>query len=150
MLRDTDPTARLYRAIVIAVESYDDAEIWEDEADRAEDLSYVIARLRLSDLWEFSRSYDDPQLQWNAARGILFKGLVYKRDFEDLLLHPISRLRYAKLSRRDSFGWNYAFNGPPETLADFHVDWVDKTLTAPPDAAPGLVNILKFRLLSPL
>ena len=57
MLRDTDPTARLYRAIVIAVESYDDADKWGDEADNDADLSYVIARLRLSDLWEFSRSY---------------------------------------------------------------------------------------------
>jgi hypothetical protein len=150
MLRDTDPTARFYRAIVIAVESYDDADIWEDEADRDEDLSYLIARLRLSDVWEFSRSYHDPMLQWKAARGILFKGLVYKRDFEDLLLHPISRARYAKLSRRHSFSWSYAFNGPPETLADFHVDWAAKTLTAPPNAAPGLVQILKFRLLSPL
>jgi hypothetical protein len=150
MLRDTDPTARLYKAIVIGVESYDDAEIWEDEADRAEDLSYVIARLRLSDLWEFSSSYDDPKLQWKAARGILFKGLVYKRDFEDFLLHPVSRLRYAKMNRRGSFGWNYAFVGPPETVTGFHVDWATKAFTAPPNAAPELVNILKFRLLAPL
>ena len=47
---------------------------WDDEADSEADLSYMIARLRLSDLWEFSRSYDDPELQWKAARGILFKG----------------------------------------------------------------------------
>ena len=94
MLRDTDPTARLYRAIVIAVESYDDADTWSEDNDNTADLSYVIARLRLSDLWEFSRSYDDPDLQWKAARGILFKGLVYKRDFEDLLLHPVNRFRH--------------------------------------------------------
>ena len=32
MLRDTDPTAGAYRAIVMAMESYDDADKWGDEA----------------------------------------------------------------------------------------------------------------------
>ena len=147
MLRDTDPAARLYRAIVIPVESYDDADTWRDDNDNDADLSYVIARLRLSDLWEFSRSYDDPDLQWKAARGILFKGLVYKRDFEDLLLHPRFRIQLAKLAHRDSFSWHYGYTGPPETLTDFHVDWEAKTLTAPPAADPGLVQRLRFRVL---
>ena len=103
MLRDTDPTARFYRAIVVAVESYDDADTWDDEPDNEADLSYLIARLRLSDLWEYSRSYHSSSQQWKAARGILFKGLVYKRDFEDLLLHPRNRLFLAKVAHRDSF-----------------------------------------------
>jgi hypothetical protein len=150
MLRDADPTARRYRAIVIAVESYDDAERWNDENDNNEDLSYLIARLQLSDWWEFSRSYHDPDWQWKAARGIFLKGLVYKRDFQDLLLHPRSRLRYAKLNRRDAFSWNYNYDGPPDTLTDFHVDWAAKTLIAPPNADLGLVQNLKFRLLDPL
>src|SRR5512140_1515739 len=75
MLRDADPTARFYRAIVIAVESYDDAERWGDENDGDSDLSYLIARLRLSDLPEYSSSYHSPMKRWKAAEGILFKGL---------------------------------------------------------------------------
>src|SRR5665213_330592 len=150
LLRSTDPTAHLYRAIVVAVESYDDADTLENEADRAEDLTYVIARLRLTDLWEFSRSYEDPGLQWKAARGILFKGLVYKRDFEDLLLHPHSRVLLAKRAHRDSFWWYYNFVGSPDTLSGIHVDWKTKTLTAPPNTDPELVQRLKSRLLLPL
>ena len=150
MLRDTDPAARLYRAIVIAVESYDDADKWGKEADRADDLSYLIARLRLSDIWEYSRSYDDPAQQWKAARGILVKGLVYKRDFEDLLLHPRDRYRYAKLSRRDSATWLYGYSGPPESLADYRVDWRTRTLTAPPGASRETVDRLRSRQLDPL
>jgi hypothetical protein len=150
LLRDADPTAHLYRAIVFAMESYDDAERWGDENDSNEDLSYCIARLRLSDWWEFSSSYHDPDWQWKAARGIFLKGLVYKRDFQDLLLHPVSRVRYARLNRRDAFAWNYAYNGPPDTLTNFHVDWQVKTLTAPPNADPGLVGKLKARLFDPL
>ena len=149
MLRDTDPTARSYRAILLAVESYDDAEIWDDDADNERDLSYVVARLRLGDLWEFSHSYDDWNKRWRAARGILFKGLVYKRDFEDLLLHPVSRIRYAQLAHRDSFGWLYGYHGPPDTVSGFQVDWQARTLVAPPNANPDLVDGLKDRLFSP-
>ncbi|HSP70599.1 MAG TPA: hypothetical protein VLN48_22890 [Bryobacteraceae bacterium] len=150
MLRDADPDARLYRAIVLAVESYDDADTLGDPADNDADLSYLIARLRLSDLWEFSRSFHDPSRQWKAARGILLKGLVYKRDFEDLLLHPLYRVHYAKQSRRDSFSWFYDYQGPPDTVADYRVDWEARTLTAPPNADPARVDGLKTRLLAPL
>jgi len=150
MLRDTDPTARFYRAIVMAVESYDDAENSDDDNDNGADLSYLIARLRLTDLWEFSRSYDDPNLQWKAVRGILFKGLVYKRDFEDLLLHPRYRAHLVKVAHRDSFAWYYNYTGLTETLADFRVDWEAKTVTAPPNADPEVVRKLKARLLTAL
>jgi hypothetical protein len=150
MLRDTDPTARFYRAIVVAVESYDDADKWNDEADSDADLSYLVPLLRLSDLPEYSRSYLSPQLQWKAARGILFKGLVYKRDFEDLLLHPVSRIRYARLSHRDSFGWYYGYKGPPDTVEGFQIDWTAKTLIAPPHFDPGREEGLRNRLLAPL
>jgi len=150
MLRDTDPTARLYRAIVIAVESYDDADTWGDDNDDEADLSYVIARLRLSDLWDFSRSYDDPDLRWKAARGILFKGLVYKRDVEDLLHHPRYRVQIAKLAHRDSFAWHYNYTGLTESLLGFHADWATMTLSAPAGADPARVSILSARLMRAL
>jgi hypothetical protein len=150
MLRDADPDARLYRAVALAVESYDDADTWGDEADNDADLNYVIARLRLTDLWEYTRSYDDPSQRWKAARGILSKGLVYKRDFEDLLLHPVARLRYVRLSRRNSFMWVYNYQGPADTVAAYSVDWQAHTLTAPADADPERVRGLKERLLLPL
>src|SRR5207249_4579838 len=105
MLRDVDPGARNYAAILIAVESYDDAEIWEDLRDRETDLNYLINRLRLSDLFEFSQSYRVGFRQWRSARGILLKGLVYKRDFEDLMRHPVDRYLAAELSHRDSHNW---------------------------------------------
>ena len=149
MLRDADPDAHLYRAIVIGVESYDDQDTWGEEADRDTDLSYVIARLRLSDVWEFSRSYHDPWLQWKVARGILFKGLVYKRDVENFLLHPIGRIRNVNRSRRDSFMWTYEDRGPPDTVADYSVDWNARAVTGPPNADPARVEGMKIRLFEP-
>ena len=150
MLRDTDPDARLYRAILLAVDNYNDADTWGEEADNDADLNYLIARLRLADLWEYSRSYHDPRRQWKAARGILLKGLVYKRDFEDLLRHPVARFLYVKQSRRDSFSWVYDYQGPPETVAGYRVDWEARTLTPPPNADPARVDGLRTRLLLPL
>src|ERR1700679_2895941 len=77
MLRDLDPTARRYRAIVFGVNDYDD----EDEAFHPDDdiraLHYCIARLRLADALEFAGSFRDPSLRWQALRGTLLKSLVY-------------------------------------------------------------------------
>lgn len=149
MLRNADPAARRYRAIVVGVESYDDPGTG-DQADNVEDISYLVSCLRLSDLWEFSRSYHDPTLQWKAARSILFKGLIYKRDFEDLLLHPRTRVRLARVAHRDSLAWINDYIGPSESVADFQMDWKTRTLSAPPNADPSLVQKLKARLLDPL
>lgn len=150
MLRDADPGANRYAAIVIGVESYDDAETWEDHADRESDLHYLIARLRWSDLREFSGSYHNPQLQREAFRGILFKGLIYKRDFEDFLLHPAARVAYAKQSRRDSHSWFYDFVDSSDSLKDVHVDFAARTVSVPPGARADLEQVLRSRLLEPL
>ncbi len=133
MLRDVDPTARRYAAIVIGVNDYEDAETWDDTADYITDLHYLIARLRWSDLVEFSSSFDDPQLKWQAARGILLKGLVYKTDFQDFLRNPVKRLRYVELSRRKSATWYYDYEATKDSVKGITMDWAAKTVQAPPN-----------------
>jgi hypothetical protein len=150
MLRDADPGANRYAAIVIGLESYDDAESWEDYADRESDLHYLIARLRWSDLREFSSSYHDPQLKREAFRGILFKGLIYKRDFQDFLLHPAARLAYVKQSRRDSHAWFNDFIDTSENLEDVRVDFTARTVTVPRGSPPDREQVFRARLLDPL
>ena len=150
MLRDVDPGANRYAAIVIGVETYDDAEVWEDHADRESDLHYLIARLRWSDLKEFSGSYHNPQLQREAFRGILFKGLIFKRDFQDFLLHPVARVKYVEQSRRDSHAWFYDFVGSSDSVKDINVDFVAHKLTVPPGTPPGREQDFRARFLDPL
>src|SRR5438552_10239093 len=111
MLRDVDPSRQRYAALVIPAYDYDDEEIFENSADRISDLHYLIARLRWTDLVEFSGSYHDPVLKWEAARGILLNGFVYKADFQDFLRHPASRLEKVKQSQRDSHIWFYEYVG---------------------------------------
>ena len=85
MLRDLDPTARRYRAVVIGVDDYDDEDRDYNPDDDIRDLHYVVARLRFTDLLEFSRSFPDRKMQWAALRGGLLKGIVYQKDFQALL-----------------------------------------------------------------
>jgi hypothetical protein len=149
MLRDTDPGAKRYAAIVMGVEDYDDGELWEPRADRESDLHYLIARLRWSDLLEFSSSYHNPKLQREAFRAILFKGLIFKRDFEDFLRHPKARLDYVELSRRDSHTWFYDYVDTSKTLEGVRVDFAARTVTVPPGLRPDIEDGLRGRLLNP-
>lgn len=150
MLRAIDPDADLYKAIVIGLESYNDDEILEDYAERESDLNYVIHQLRLSDLAEFSQSYRTPQRQWRAASGIAFKGLVYKRDVQDFLLHPIERVQSVRLSWRDSHIWFYDFRTDDKSLTGLTVDWPNRKLTVAPGTAADLEAALRTRLVDPL
>jgi hypothetical protein len=150
MLRDVDPTARRYAAIVIGVNDYEDAETWDNTADYITDLHYLIARLRWSDLVEFSTSFDEPAFKWQAARGILLKGLVYKTDFQDFLRNPVKRLRYVEQSRRDSANWYYDFEGTKDSVKGITVDWEAKTVQAPPNFTPEQVSEFQKRFLSDL
>ncbi len=135
MLRDTDPNANRYSAVVITLDNYDDFETYEDTADRDSDLHYIIARLRLSDLFEFTNSHHSMALKWLAFRGILLKGLIYKRDFEDFLLDPIARIKLANLSHVWSFHWSYEYVGTRDSMSGVTVDWAAHKLTVPPEHA---------------
>jgi hypothetical protein len=149
MLRDVDPTRRRYAAIVIAVDSYDDEESWENYPDRISDLHYLIPRLHWSDLVEFSASYDDPSLRVQAARGILLKGLVYKADFQDFLLHPVARLKEVRFARRESRHWYYDYVGPATNVKDVSIDWQARQINAPPDFDPGMKAEFRLKFLDP-
>jgi hypothetical protein len=150
MLRAADPEANRYKAIVIGIESYNDEDQLEDYAERESDLNYVINQLRFSDLAEFSRSYRTPARQWRAASGIAFKGLVYKRDLQDFLAHPIDRVKSVRLSWRESYLWFYDFRTDQNSLAGLAVDWPHRKLTVPPGTPADMEAALRTRFVEPL
>jgi hypothetical protein len=137
MLREADPDANRYAAVVVTLDSFDDVDTGEDWTERESDLHYLIARLRLSDLFGFSRSYHSTEGKWRAFEGILLKGLIYKRDFEDFLVHPQARIAAANLSREYSHTWIYDYVPTKNSLAGVTVDWVGHTVTVPPDRTPA-------------
>src|ERR1035438_1695459 len=97
MLRDLDPTARRYRAIVIGVDDYDDEDRGPHPEDDIRNLRYVIARLRWNDVIEFSGSFSSPALRWETFRGAILKGIVYQTDFLAFLAHPGPRLALVRV-----------------------------------------------------
>jgi hypothetical protein len=150
MLRGADPDANRYSAIVIAMDDYEDTENYEDFSVRAADLYYLIGRLKYSDIPYFARSYQhDPKLEWAAARGIVLKGLIYKRDFQEFLLHPTSRIETARLARKDSFLWYYNYVGPNQSMEGVEIDWKNRTLTVPPGFTDAQKRAFEMRFLDP-
>ena len=146
-IRDVDPGKKRYGAILIPVDDYDDGEIQEDLADRLLDLHYLVGVLKLSDISEFAGSYHTTQNRIEAARGILLKGLVYKPDFQDFLVHPIARVEAALLSRKDSASWFYSYIGPSKTMEGVSIDWADKTISVPPGFTQDQKNEFFVRFL---
>jgi hypothetical protein len=150
MLRGVDPRADRYSAVVIAVNDFDDAEIEEDYSVRASDLYYVIGRLNYSDIPYFAKSYQhDPKLESAAVRGILLKGLIYKRDFQDFLLHPTSRIKMAQAARKDSHLWYYNYVGANQTMEGVVVDFEKRTVTVPPGFTDEQKATYEYHFLAP-
>jgi hypothetical protein len=58
MLREDDPGANRYAAIVIPLDTYDDR-IYEDLRTRQVDIHYLTPLLRFADLFEFAGSYPE-------------------------------------------------------------------------------------------
>ncbi len=69
MLRDLDPSANRYRALVFGMNSYDDEDVAFDLDDDIRSLHYAIARLRVSDVIDFARSFHSPEAQWDGLSG---------------------------------------------------------------------------------
>jgi hypothetical protein len=150
MLRGADPNANRYSAIVLAMDDYEDAEIEEDQSVRAADLHYLAGRLKYSDIPYFARSYQhDPALEWAAVRGIVLKGLIYKRDFQDFLLHPTSRIQMVKLAHKESYQWFYDYVGSNQSLEGVVVDFDKRTLTVPAGFTEEQKAAYEYNFLAP-
>ena len=91
-LRELDPTARRYAAIIIPTDDFNEPDTYEEPNNRELDTRYLISRLKLSDLTEYPWSFDDYKLKWVAFGDILFKGYVYKRDFLEFLSATKARI----------------------------------------------------------
>jgi len=132
MIRDLDPTARRYKALVFGVDDYADEDRYYNPNDDIRALHYVIARLRLSDVLEFARSFDSRELQIAAFRGGLLKGIIFQNDLQAFLAHPIKRLSYVALCDRSWPMWVYNYEETTNSMAGLQIDWKTLKVTFPP------------------
>src|ERR1019366_7502212 len=147
MLRDLDPTARRYRAIVFGVTDFDD----EDEAFTPDDdiraLHYAIARLRWSDVPGFALSFHSPKLKWEALRGAALKGIVYQSDLLAFLAKPTERIRLARVEHRKYEQWTYGYVETPRSLEGLRIDWPAWKVTFPPGLDQDQIDTVNRDLL---
>jgi hypothetical protein len=149
MVRDVDPTARRYRAIMIGVDDYDDEDqAFEYDTDlRA--LHYAIVRLRIADALDFARSYHGIWYQWQALRGALFKGIVLQPDILAFLSHPQKRIDDVHLQHHGFPEWTYNYVESDRSLAGLEIDWSTMTAKFPPGMDQTQIETVKNWLLHP-
>lgn len=150
MLRETDPRANRYAAVVIGLENYDDQETLEDRSKRASDLNYVLPYLELKDLAEFAGSYPLWEERARAARGILFKGTIYQQDVFDFLQNPRKRVHDDRVVRRESARWYYDYSGVPTDDTDVAIDFDRHSIQAGANRSATQLLGFRQRYLDPL
>lgn len=131
-LRDADPTRRRFAAIVFAMDHYSDDDGDPPIQDRMTDLNFVIERLRLADCADFAFSMSSRAYRGNALAGCLFKGIPLRRDAENFLADPRTRVRRSRQFHR--FGLQYidAYEGRARDLRGLSADFATRKIDFPP------------------
>jgi hypothetical protein len=135
MLRAADPDARRYAAIVVPFDTYDDRN-WEDFRDREMDMRYLAPLVSFRDLFDFAFSYPAWPLRGQAAATVLFKGLIYREDFQDFLVRHKERMTVLHDLQSRRSGWRYDAPWDTLSLAGIAVDWNARTVRLPEYLSP--------------
>lgn len=118
LLREADPTAARFQAIVLPFDDYDDEDGPWDWADRTLDLQIATFLLQINDLPTLIPSFAHPAPALEAARALLFRGFLLKDDLQQFLLHPTQRLEAARQWNAHGREWLDAYPGNPGSLAE--------------------------------
>ena len=149
LIRDVDPDADRYRAIVIPEYRYEDRGSFDRYDERIRDLNYIVGRLRLFDSLEFALSFHSIAFKLKALRGALWKGFVYQADLHAFLANPMARLEKTEWHRRDQWEWVYNYDGVDDDLAGLSADWEKNELTYAEGFPEGIRDGLEKELLRP-
>jgi hypothetical protein len=131
-LRDADPTRHRFEAICFALDYYNDEDQYDDQADHVWDLNFLAARLRFSDIWDFSSSMTSAENRRLAFIGAAFKGTVFQRDAQEFLADIPTRIARSKDSRARGLWFVDNYGGHSEDLTGLTVDWATRTPHFPP------------------
>lgn len=121
LLREVDPDARRYGAIVLATPLAAEEDLGK-MANRVADINYLVPLLRLSDLPSFALSFDDPVLRNQAARSILFPAQPLRRDIAAILSAPAQRYEKIRDQERNYVPNYLRYLGRNEALPDLPID----------------------------
>jgi hypothetical protein len=150
MLREIDPHADRYVAIVFGVDSFDD-EDWEDHAKRQTDIYYLSPILRIQDAITFGSSFPSFDLRWEAIQATLMRGWTFRRDVQALLRPGAleQRLKDVEWVRQEYAKAIYSYVYPEESLTGVTIDWKTRTATFPEGLSEQKRQQIKDVLLRP-
>lgn len=146
LLREMDPQATNYAAIFIPFGLYEDEENIDDLRNRTGDLKFLAVRLRLADTPEFLASVTSLQAHVQTTRALLWKGLLYSRDLQDLLSSPARRTRTIE-TYRNWAEWVYGYRGDARSLQGLEVDYQHRTIRYPASLPQPARDDLRAALL---
>ena len=133
LLRELDPNANQYDALILGVDDYDDNNDYSRGESTAE-VEMAAPALRLADLFTYPWSFSDPGYRRDAFLECFLKGSAYKRDLQELISHPRTRTKKTHDSRADYAQFMRQWIGAGWSMAGLEVDWHAHKLKFP-DAA---------------
>lgn len=122
LMRDADPQRNRFHTVVFALDLYPDLDRYDSGPQRILDLNYLICRLRLTDVWEFSRSMGAPEIQRAAFVGLLLKGNTLRDDFLAFAGNIRARKEKVELIRRVSLSSIEDYGGVDRNLKGLSID----------------------------
>ena len=149
-LRQIDPHANRYSVVILPLDDYTDEDGFGDVADSMVNMHMVALCLRITDLYSFPASFHNARDRFEAARGTLFKGFLYKEDFEAFVEHPEDRLKKVAQFREHEVEWKNEYGGNPGSMTGLTVDWNKRTVTFPPSVPPAQQEAMRGLLLRPV
>jgi hypothetical protein len=146
-LRAADPDARRYSAVVLGAEEYSDEDTGPLLDDWIADLHIIDGLLTPADALDFAFSYDDSRLRFEALRGSLLKGYIFKSDLQAFLEAPAKRIERVRQFQQGYAGWIYDYEGHKASLTGMSVDWARRAIHLPPGVPKDIQQMLDETVL---
>jgi hypothetical protein len=121
-LRAQDPHHNRYAAIVIPLDGYKAAPLAVDQQNRYDTAQVLAPIMRLRNWPDFLSYFNDPAIRARARVLAIFSSHAYSLDLQDLLLHPLARIRARRQRERVGPNWLHDWHGAPETIEALRLD----------------------------
>jgi hypothetical protein len=148
-LRELDPSANRYHAVVFGVDDFDDNND-HLRGESTEEVEMPVSSLHLADVFDYPWTFQEPRYRRDAFLECVLKGSAYKRDFQELLSHPLVRLKRAAESRASYQSWNWEYVGDDPSMAGLEVDWGTRQVKFPERTDAVSRQILRARVENPV
>jgi hypothetical protein len=138
LLKDLDPAANRYRAIVLSVSSF--RHVLANESapeDRILDADILGPIIPASDFLDLANHYPTPSIRGQVWARTAIAAANYRMDFQDFLLHPVERISLVKWRRKVGSGYASDYTGHPESMEGLAMDPATHALTYPERLSPA-------------